>query len=191
MEGIGIGRAWDRAADADLRIFLGSVPDEARDLISEEDLFVETRRDLTGISGAISSQTGEGVDLLLDQISRSCGNGLPPGVASHARQCEAMQAAALMRWICRITRRLNCSPKRCAKPCIICNGWLARSMWTTILIGSSALSALANKDRFTALFTMDRHWGRHAGIGGCAVPRGWKDRRIGDDVGARPWDDVL
>ena len=58
VEGIGIGRARDRAADADLRIFLGSVPDEARDLISEGDLFVETKGDLTGISGAISSQTG-------------------------------------------------------------------------------------------------------------------------------------
>lgn len=94
VEGIGIGRARDRAADADLRIFLGSVPDEARDLISEGDLFVETKGDLTGISGAISSQTGEGVDLLLDQIFEILRERLATsGVASHARQAEAMQAA--------------------------------------------------------------------------------------------------
>lgn len=94
VEGIGIGRARDRAADADLRIFLGSVPDEARDLISEGDLFVETKGDLTGISGAISSQTGEGVDLLLDQIFEILRERLAAsGVASHARQAEAMQAA--------------------------------------------------------------------------------------------------
>ena len=94
MEGIGIGRARDRAADADLRIFLGSVPDEARDLISEGDLFVETKGDLTGISGAISSQTGEGVDLLLDQIFEILRERVATsGVASHARQAEAMQAA--------------------------------------------------------------------------------------------------
>lgn len=94
VEGIGIGRARDRAADADLRIFLGSVPDEARDLISEGDLFVETKGDLTGISGAISSQTGEGVDLLLDQIFEILRERVvTSGVASHARQAEAMQAA--------------------------------------------------------------------------------------------------
>lgn len=94
VEGIGIGRARDRAADADLRIFLGSVPDEARDLISEGDLFVETKGDLTGISGAISSQTGEGVDLLLDQIFEILRERVATsGVASHARQAEAMQAA--------------------------------------------------------------------------------------------------
>ncbi len=94
VEGIGIGRARDRAADADLRIFLGSVPDEARDLICEGDLFVETKGDLTGISGAISSQTGEGVDLLLDQIFEILRERVATsGVASHARQAEAMQAA--------------------------------------------------------------------------------------------------
>ena len=94
VEGIGIGRARDRAADADLRIFLGSVPDEACDLISEGDLFVETKGDLTGISGAISSQTGEGVDLLLDQIFEILRERVATsGVASHARQAEAMQAA--------------------------------------------------------------------------------------------------
>lgn len=94
VEGIGIGRARDRAADADLRIFLGSVPDEARDLINEGDLFVETKGDLTGISGAISSQTGEGVDLLMDQIFEILRERVATsGVASHARQAEAMQAA--------------------------------------------------------------------------------------------------
>ncbi|NHF72936.1 tRNA uridine-5-carboxymethylaminomethyl(34) synthesis GTPase MnmE [Paracoccus xiamenensis] len=94
VEGIGIGRARDRAADADLRIFLGPVPDAARDLTRDGDLFIETKGDLTGASGAISSLTGAGVDRLLEQVFDSLRRRLATsGVASHARQAEAMQAA--------------------------------------------------------------------------------------------------
>ena len=94
VEGIGIGRARDRAIAADLRIFLGPVPDEARDLVQKDDLLIETKGDLTGDARAISSLTGVGVDLLLDRVfeilrERVGGS----GVASHARQAQAMQAA--------------------------------------------------------------------------------------------------
>lgn len=94
VEGIGIGRAMDRATDADLRIFLGPVPGEAEGLIRPDDLFVETKGDQTGVVGAISSVTGVGVDLLLDRIFEVLrGRVASSGVASHARQAEAMQAA--------------------------------------------------------------------------------------------------
>lgn len=94
VEGIGIGRARQRAMDADLRIFLGRVPAEAADLVRDGDLFVETKGDLTLALGAISSVTGEGVDQLLDQIFEVLrGRVAASGVASHARQAEAMQAA--------------------------------------------------------------------------------------------------
>ena len=94
VEGIGIDRARDRARDADLRIFLGPVPDAVRDLICDGDLFIETKGDLTGAVGAISSLTGEGIDLLLERIFETLrGRVATSGVASHARQAEAMQAA--------------------------------------------------------------------------------------------------
>ena len=94
VEGIGIGRARDRASAADLRIFLGPVPGEVVDLVHPDDLLVESKGDLTGAPGAISSVTGDGVDALLDQVFDILRGRLArSGIASHARQAEAMQAA--------------------------------------------------------------------------------------------------
>ncbi|MBA4491008.1 tRNA uridine-5-carboxymethylaminomethyl(34) synthesis GTPase MnmE [Paracoccus sp. S1E-3] len=95
VEGIGIDRARDRAGAADLRIFLGPIPDEAADLVRQGDLLIESKGDLTGAPGAISSLTGDGVDALLDRVFDFLrGRMARSGVASHARQAEAMQAAA-------------------------------------------------------------------------------------------------
>ena len=94
VEGIGIGRARERAAAADLRIFLGPVPDEAADLLRPDDLLIESKGDLTGLPGAVSSVTGDGIDALLGQVFDVLrGRMASSGVASHARQAEAMQAA--------------------------------------------------------------------------------------------------
>ncbi|WP_342705148.1 tRNA uridine-5-carboxymethylaminomethyl(34) synthesis GTPase MnmE [Paracoccus isoporae] len=91
----GIRLARSRAEAADLRVFLGDVPAEIGGLARPEDLFVETKGDLTGIVGAISSVTGAGIDGLLERIyeilrSRVAGASL----ASHERQVEALREAA-------------------------------------------------------------------------------------------------
>ena len=94
VEVIGIQRTRSRAAEADLRIFLGPVPDDVVDLQASDDIYVETRGDLSGAPGAISSVTGAGVDALLDtvfEVLRLRVAGL--GVASHARQADALADA--------------------------------------------------------------------------------------------------
>ena len=96
VEAIGIQRTRSRAANADLRIFLGPVPDEAIDLQTADDLFVKTKGDLSGDADAISSVTGQGVDELLAEVfERLRVRVVNLGVASHARQAEALSDAAL------------------------------------------------------------------------------------------------
>lgn len=94
VEEIGIDRALARADAADLRIFLGEMPEGAANLRRGGDLAIETRGDLTGRAGAISSLTGAGIDGLLDRIfellrERVSGAGL----ASNERQAGAMADA--------------------------------------------------------------------------------------------------
>ncbi|MDO5640758.1 MAG: tRNA uridine-5-carboxymethylaminomethyl(34) synthesis GTPase MnmE [Paracoccus sp. (in: a-proteobacteria)] len=96
IEVIGIQRTRDRAANADLRVFLGPVPDEVADLQALGDIHVETKGDLTGRADAISSVTGQGVDALLEsifEVLRLRVSGI--GLASHARQAEAMGDAVV------------------------------------------------------------------------------------------------
>ncbi|MDO5605348.1 MAG: tRNA uridine-5-carboxymethylaminomethyl(34) synthesis GTPase MnmE [Paracoccus sp. (in: a-proteobacteria)] len=94
IEGIGIGRAIERAFAADLRVFLGAVPEGAEVLIREGDLFITTRGDLSGDPAAISAVTGAGIDQLMDQIFDILRERLAAaGLASHARQAEALMAA--------------------------------------------------------------------------------------------------
>lgn len=94
VEIIGIERTRVRAEEADLRIFLGTVPDEVTDLQRPGDLYVETKGDLTGVAGAISSVTGEGVDALLKSVFENLRLRVAGiGLASHARQAEAMAGA--------------------------------------------------------------------------------------------------
>ncbi len=95
VEQIGVGRTQDRASRADLRIFVGPVPEEANGLAKQDDVFVESKGDLTGAAGAISSVTGAGIDELLEKVFQVLRERIAAsGVSSHARQAEAMEAAA-------------------------------------------------------------------------------------------------
>ncbi|WBU52918.1 tRNA uridine-5-carboxymethylaminomethyl(34) synthesis GTPase MnmE [Paracoccus sp. SCSIO 75233] len=95
IEKIGVERARKRAEEADLRLFVGEIPEDASDLIRDGDMFVRSKADLTGEAGAVSSVTGIGIEELLDRIfdvlqERVAGAGL----ASHERQAEALARAA-------------------------------------------------------------------------------------------------
>jgi tRNA modification GTPase len=100
VETLGVSRARERAAQADLRVFLVNDTREAERLgvIREpDDLVVLAKADLrdTGGKPAVSGVTGEGLDGLL----RSVAAVLEPRVAmasaaSHARQLEAIARAA-------------------------------------------------------------------------------------------------
>ena len=93
VERMGVARARDRAAAADLRIHLvtDATVDQAAHV--EGDLVVRSKSDLG--AGDISAVTGEGVDRLLEEVremlaARVAGAGL----VSRARQVEALQDAA-------------------------------------------------------------------------------------------------
>ncbi len=73
IEGIGVGRAVERARRADIRIFLNDVDDVPAFGVypNEEDLQVWTKLDKHGMRKGlnISSQTGEGIEGLVSAIS--------------------------------------------------------------------------------------------------------------------------
>ncbi|MFV0291689.1 MAG: tRNA uridine-5-carboxymethylaminomethyl(34) synthesis GTPase MnmE [Paracoccus sp. (in: a-proteobacteria)] len=95
IEEIGIDRARDRALSSDLRIFLGPIPEMARDLVRERDFHIETKGDLTGSKGAISSLTGVGIDDLLDKIFDVLKEKISgAGLAGNERQAVAIADAA-------------------------------------------------------------------------------------------------
>ena len=90
---MGVARARDRAAAADLRIHLVTDATVDRQVHVEGDLVVRSKADLG--AGDISAVTGEGVDGLLEKVremlaARVAGAGL----VSRARQVEALQDAA-------------------------------------------------------------------------------------------------
>ncbi|WP_372839956.1 tRNA uridine-5-carboxymethylaminomethyl(34) synthesis GTPase MnmE [Phaeovulum sp.] len=95
IEAIGISRALDRARRADLRVFLldgGDVP-----LIEPErgDLVVHGKADLgAGLGLAVSGLTGQGVDELVDMISKSLSERAgSAGVMTRERHRAAMRRA--------------------------------------------------------------------------------------------------
>lgn len=70
VERIGVERALERAAAADLRVVLtGGAPVDPRLELSEDDIVVIGKSDVLPSDGlALSGKTGEGVDALLDRI---------------------------------------------------------------------------------------------------------------------------
>ncbi len=94
VEGMGIARALERAAAADLRVFLLFV-DEAPVLVPQDgDIVLQAKADLSGGQG-ISGKTGQGVDALIAQITdileqRSAGAGL----AIRERHATALRLAS-------------------------------------------------------------------------------------------------
>lgn len=71
VEGIGIARAKDRAAQADLRVFLLETPEEILPLMKREgDIVILGKADLHGDTDAlsVSGKTGQGLDKLVELI---------------------------------------------------------------------------------------------------------------------------
>lgn len=94
VEAIGIERTRQRAEEADIRIFVGSVPSEIAGLRASDDILIETKGDITGAAGAVSSVTGAGIGELLDEVFEKLRLRLPAaGLISHERQANAMAAA--------------------------------------------------------------------------------------------------
>ncbi|MGF1553097.1 MAG: tRNA uridine-5-carboxymethylaminomethyl(34) synthesis GTPase MnmE [Paracoccaceae bacterium] len=99
VERLGVAKALERAAAADLRLFLEApdapLPDDAHALWREGDLDVATKGDLRlSRAGSVSALTGEGVGALLDTValrlrSRVAGAGL----VGHSRQRDCIARA--------------------------------------------------------------------------------------------------
>jgi tRNA modification GTPase len=100
VEALGVARARERAARADLRVFLVGKAAEADRLgvaREEGDLVVLAKADLrhAGGSAAVSGLTGQGVDELLRSMAAVLGVRVAgAGAASHLRQREAIAEAA-------------------------------------------------------------------------------------------------
>jgi tRNA modification GTPase len=94
LEQIGVARARDRAAQADLRILLqdGAAQGDAFEPGLPIDLSYRTKSDLTG--EGISALTGEGVDRILADVSALLGERVSDStIASHERHRHAMATA--------------------------------------------------------------------------------------------------
>ena len=71
VEAIGISKALERAALADLTLLIsedGQVPEQA--CLKKDDLLVLSKADVTRRDGAVSSITGQGIDQLISNITR-------------------------------------------------------------------------------------------------------------------------
>lgn len=93
VETLGIGRARDRAQQADLRLCLGSSSDEFAGLIEAEDILLAPKADLPGGGASgVSGLTGQGVDQLLTRIGEILsGRAQGAGAAIRMRHETAMR----------------------------------------------------------------------------------------------------
>ncbi len=96
VEQIGVERARERAARADIRVFLKSTAEEVPQFdLSEDDITLIGKSDLgEATDGTISGVTGQGVDQLIDRLhavlsSRAAGQ----TTATHFRHAVAMKSA--------------------------------------------------------------------------------------------------
>jgi tRNA modification GTPase len=95
VEGIGIQRAMERAALADLRVFLldeDGLPDF---LPEDDDIVVRAKADLLDDkTGAVSGMSGEGIESLVEEVSKRLSGRLAVlGVATRERHRVAMVRA--------------------------------------------------------------------------------------------------
>lgn len=102
IEVAGIDRARERAAAADVRVFLVSCADDAETLgVARRagDLVVLCKGDLDPRPGAVSGKTGLGIDAMLAELGEVLRGRLSgAGSLAHARQREAvLQAVAALR----------------------------------------------------------------------------------------------
>lgn len=96
VEGIGIGRARERANAADLRVFLTSDPEKMGVQIDENDLCVSPKADISkpSLGLSVSGITGEGVSDLVQAISAVLAEKASgAGLATRERHRSAMVSA--------------------------------------------------------------------------------------------------
>ncbi|WP_281708687.1 tRNA uridine-5-carboxymethylaminomethyl(34) synthesis GTPase MnmE [Phaeobacter italicus] len=96
VEGIGIELAKKRAETADLRVFLAEDRNDIDLPIRQQDIVLKPKADLlSGVPGAISGKTGQGVDDLVREIGRILKDRAgKAGIATRARHRDAMKAAS-------------------------------------------------------------------------------------------------
>ena len=93
IEQLGIARARERAAQADLRIFLTLDDSYDEGLFLAEDLIVGAQADIVDHQGlSVSSKTGEGLEQVLDQVAELLSNrSSDASLAIRQRQADAMR----------------------------------------------------------------------------------------------------
>jgi tRNA modification GTPase len=94
LEQMGVARARERAAAADLRILLqdGTMEGDDFDPGLDIDLSYRTKADLTG--QGVSALTGQGVDRILEDVAKGLSERVSGiAIASHERHRQAMRSA--------------------------------------------------------------------------------------------------
>ena len=92
VERMGVARASERAAAADLRIHLSDDGSAVDALLRDGDLVVRSKADLR--TGDVSAQSGEGVAALLDRVYDTLRDrAAPAGIVSRQRQAGALRQA--------------------------------------------------------------------------------------------------
>ncbi|MCB4456952.1 tRNA uridine-5-carboxymethylaminomethyl(34) synthesis GTPase MnmE [Leisingera sp. McT4-56] len=97
VEGIGIALARRRAEDADLRVFLAEDGEVLDVEMRQGDIRLRPKADLRpDAGGAISGRSGQGVDRLVDHVSKVLkARSAQAGIATRARHRDAMLSAAV------------------------------------------------------------------------------------------------
>lgn len=92
VERMGVARASERAAAADLRIHLSDEGSAVDALLRDGDLVVRSKADLR--TGDVSARSGEGVAALLDRVYDTLRDrAAPAGIVSRQRQADALRQA--------------------------------------------------------------------------------------------------
>ncbi|WP_158965089.1 tRNA uridine-5-carboxymethylaminomethyl(34) synthesis GTPase MnmE [Chachezhania sediminis] len=95
IEAIGVALAKERAASADLRVFLMSKNEVPAELLRDGDIVVRPKADLLSDGeGAVSGLTGQGVDRLIASVSETLSRRtVSAGLATRDRHRSAMSRA--------------------------------------------------------------------------------------------------
>lgn len=93
VESVGIARAKERAAQADLRVFLLEDPSHGAELAEEGDILLQAKADVAGGGfPGVSGKTGAGIAELIAAISERLSSRVAhAGVATHLRHKRALQ----------------------------------------------------------------------------------------------------
>lgn len=95
IEAIGIGRARERAALADLRVFLMEPEEDLGVAMQPGDIAVRPKADLTESGDGVSGRTGLGIDALIAKVQDTLSKRSSTiGLATHERHRVALQKAA-------------------------------------------------------------------------------------------------